>query len=462
MGGGDRRDRLERSDEYRDPEPDDVDESDAQRRLDALETPSSQQSDLTALPGIGPVKARTLREAGYETPDDIRQARRSDLTTVTGIGWSLAGKLKHAVGAQTVQDRDPSDPPGEMVMPVKSEGIGTNHVIANGIRVDTNSVEFVELRYHRGTYYYGLTADEFDRIQQQLTAKHGEAPVENVLTETHNWKESSGTPSAQTHEETFKNALRIDAPIRDTGGEPRRIGADAPEVAVARDLAAISRVVVKNHLDQEFTLTRGLGFGLPGIATEMLDKPEQLDYGLNPTALTNFTLDDRTATAYFEVIAQIQTTPEDVALAPDILIRHRSGGDGELVSDGEVQIRAETVRTVDRESIVISQNEQTIADVFEAVPSSIDIEQQVARLEAGPDAESIFSLTTHNAIAETVRLMGAASRNEARAYTGVTTQQASQTLHNWLDLYEIEANPSTEVWQELNDDILELTKHIED
>lgn len=114
MDGGDRHDRPDRSDEYRDPESDDFDGNNAQQQLDTLETTSDQQSDLTALPSIGSVKAQTLREAGYETSDDIRRARRSDLTNVTGIGWSLAGKLKHAVGARTVQDRNPSNPPGEM------------------------------------------------------------------------------------------------------------------------------------------------------------------------------------------------------------------------------------------------------------------------------------------------------------------------------------------------------------
>lgn len=460
MDGGDRRDRPGRSDEYRDPEPDDVGGNDAHRRPDALETPSSQQSDLTALPGIGPVKAHALREAGYETLDGIRRARRSDLTTITGIGWSLAGKLKHTVGARTVQDRDPSNPPGEMVMPVKPEGTGTNHVIANGIRVDTNNVEFVELRYHRGAYYYGLTAGEFDRIQHQLEAKHSEAPVENVLTEIHNWKDSSGVPSAQTHEEAFKYALGIDAPIRGTGGDPRRIGADDPEVAVARDLAAISQEVLRDHLGDEAELTRGLRFALPDTATQILDKPDQEEYPLNTSVLSNFTGDTRTAMAYFDVAVRISATPDDLALAPDSLLRHRQRGDGELVSDCEFQIRAEALRTIDNEGIIIAQNGHSLAGEFESIPESDALSEHADQIRRNPDAEPILSEESHRAIAGTVRVMADASRDIQRDYAGVETYQAKRTLTNWLALYTIEGDISERERLELRTDVREIVRNV--
>ena len=457
MGGGD---RPGRSDEYRDPESDDVDGSDAQRRLDALETTSSQQSDLTALPGIGPVKARTLREAGYETLDDIRRARRSDLSTVTGIGWSLAGKLKHAVGARTVQDRDPSDPPGEMVMPVKLEGAGTNHVIANGIRVDTNSVAFVELRYHRAAYYYGLTDAEFGRVRQQLEAKHDTKPVENVLTEIHNWKDSSGAPSAQTHEEAFKHALGIDAPIRDTGGDPRRVGNDDPEVAVACDLAAISQEILHDHLGDEAELTRGLRYALPDTATQILDNPEQEEYALDVSVLTNFTGDTRTAVAYFDVAARISATPADLAVAPDSLLRHRHLGDGELASDCEFQIRTEALRAIDSEDIIIGQNGHSLADEFERIPEPDELSEHANRIRQNPDTELLLPEESHRAIAGTVRLMADASRDNQREYDGVETRRAKQTLTNWLALYTIEGAISERERLALREDVREIVQSV--
>lgn len=457
MGGRDRQDHPDRSDEYRNP---DDDRNSAQRRRDALETTSDQPSNLTTLPGIGSAKAQTLQKAGYETLDDIRRAKRSDLTTVTGIGWNLAGKLKHAVGAQTVSDRDLSDPPGEMAMPVKPEGTGTNYVTANGIRVDTNSVEFVELRYHRGAYYYGLTDAEFDRVRQQLETKHGVEAVENVLTEIHNWKDSSGAPSAQTHEEAFQNALNIDAPIRDTGGDPRRITATDPEVGVAADLSAISQEMLRDHLGNETILIRGLRFALPDAATRILDNPDQEEYALDTSVLSNFTGDTQTAVAYFDVAVRISATPDDLALAPDSLLRHRRFGDGELISDCEFQIRAEALRAIDSEDIIIGQNGHSLASEFENIPESDSLSEHADQTQRNPDTEPILPKESHQAIAGTVRLMADASRDTQRDYADVGTRWAKQTLTNWLALYTIEGDISERERLELRTDVHEIVQDI--
>jgi predicted flap endonuclease-1-like 5' DNA nuclease len=418
------------------------------------------QKMLTATPGVGSAKVRALREAGYETPDDIRRAKRSDLASVTGIGESLAGELKHTFGAQTVQDRAPSDPPGEMIMPVQSEEVETNHTTVNGIKIDVNNVEFVELRHNLDTYYYGLTANEFSRIQQQLEEKHGETPVENIITGIHDWKDSSGVLSAQTHEEAFKNALGIDAPIRDTGGDPRRIRADDPEVAVARDLAAISQEVLRDHLDDEADLIRGLRFALPDTATQILDNPNQDEYALNPSVLSNFTGDTRTAVAYSDVAVRISAMPDDLALAPDSLLRHRRLGDGELVSDCEFQIRAEALRTIDSRDIIIGQNGHSLAGEFENIPESDALSEHPDQIRRNADTDPILPEESHQAIVETVRLMADVSRDTQRDYAGVETNRAKRTLTNWLALYTIEGAISERERLELRTDIHEIVQDI--
>ncbi len=58
------------------------------------ETPTA----LTEVSGIGESKAESLREAGFESVDDLRSADQSDLSDVDGIGNALAARIKADIG----------------------------------------------------------------------------------------------------------------------------------------------------------------------------------------------------------------------------------------------------------------------------------------------------------------------------------------------------------------------------
>ena len=60
--------------------------------------------DLAAIDGVGEEKADDLREAGYETIDDLRDADQDDLATVDGIGNALAARIKADVGGLEVDE----------------------------------------------------------------------------------------------------------------------------------------------------------------------------------------------------------------------------------------------------------------------------------------------------------------------------------------------------------------------
>jgi len=60
--------------------------------------------DLTDISGVGDAKADALREAGYETVDDVRRASQSDLAEVSGVGNALAARIKADVGGLEVDD----------------------------------------------------------------------------------------------------------------------------------------------------------------------------------------------------------------------------------------------------------------------------------------------------------------------------------------------------------------------
>lgn len=53
--------------------------------------------DLTDVDGIGPSTAESLRETGFESVDDLRDASRDDLVAVDGIGPAKADQIKRDV-----------------------------------------------------------------------------------------------------------------------------------------------------------------------------------------------------------------------------------------------------------------------------------------------------------------------------------------------------------------------------
>jgi large subunit ribosomal protein L32e len=60
--------------------------------------------DLEDISGVGPSKAEALREAGYESVEDVKAASQSELADVDGIGNALAARIKADVGGLEVAE----------------------------------------------------------------------------------------------------------------------------------------------------------------------------------------------------------------------------------------------------------------------------------------------------------------------------------------------------------------------
>jgi large subunit ribosomal protein L32e len=61
-------------------------------------------TELTDISGVGASKAEALREAGFETVDDIRGATQSELAETSGVGNALAARIKADVGELEVEE----------------------------------------------------------------------------------------------------------------------------------------------------------------------------------------------------------------------------------------------------------------------------------------------------------------------------------------------------------------------
>ena len=65
--------------------------------------------ELTDISGVGDAKADALREAGFETVEDVRRAEQSELAEAEGVGNALAARIKADVGGLEVADEAEAD-----------------------------------------------------------------------------------------------------------------------------------------------------------------------------------------------------------------------------------------------------------------------------------------------------------------------------------------------------------------
>ena len=77
-------------------------------RIEAREQ-TDETDELMGVSGVGEEKAEALREAGFETTDDLRRAEQSALAGVEGIPNALAARIKADVGGLGVAEDAPDD-----------------------------------------------------------------------------------------------------------------------------------------------------------------------------------------------------------------------------------------------------------------------------------------------------------------------------------------------------------------
>jgi large subunit ribosomal protein L32e len=71
---------------------------------DENENDTDGPQELEDISGVGPSKAEALREAGYESVEDVKAASQSELSEVSGIGNALAARIKADVGGLEVAE----------------------------------------------------------------------------------------------------------------------------------------------------------------------------------------------------------------------------------------------------------------------------------------------------------------------------------------------------------------------
>lgn len=71
---------------------------------DAVGVDDDETIELTDISGVGAAKADALRDAGYESVEDVKAASQSELAEVEGIGNALAARIKADVGGLEIDE----------------------------------------------------------------------------------------------------------------------------------------------------------------------------------------------------------------------------------------------------------------------------------------------------------------------------------------------------------------------
>lgn len=364
------------NDEYEDRPADDESAGRAQHRIDEI-TRDVRRSQLTRLSGIGEAKARALREAGYETIEDVREAGQDALAEVSGIGETTAEQIQSA--ARRVSQQEAGD-----VETIGGANVGTDAATitiggqsfddpneaarhlgptdeqAIDVALGTTDPREIETEFGIGlsetdihddltnsevnTPYPTFTSNEAQNVQNALVDKHGKEAVDRVYDLINSWKGSSGGEKAETLELIAKKALGIGAPVRTDGKNVQDVLPDGAEIDTYRDLTRISRAFMQRHMpadsrgETSVTLHRGIRHSNEPFTAQLIDNPNADEYRFPTIATSNHSIDSGVAEHWAEAYTiSHRATPDDVALAIDVLRPHG-------LDEGEVHIIGDDVR----------------------------------------------------------------------------------------------------------------------
>ncbi|MFC7154186.1 50S ribosomal protein L32e [Halomarina halobia] len=85
-------------------------------------------TELTDISGVGEAKAEALREAGFETVDDVRRASQEDLARADGVGNALAARIKADVGGLEIREEEETEAEVEDETPEEEAAVEAEEV----------------------------------------------------------------------------------------------------------------------------------------------------------------------------------------------------------------------------------------------------------------------------------------------------------------------------------------------
>jgi large subunit ribosomal protein L32e len=144
------------------------DPQDPEAREAAAESAAEGPEDIEDISGVGPSKAAALRDAGYESVEDVRAASQEDLAAVEGVGNALAARVKADVGDLDVDETEA--PPADVDADEADEADAADDVPEELTGISGVSEGRAEALRDAG---YGSVTDVRGASQEDLAAVEG-------------------------------------------------------------------------------------------------------------------------------------------------------------------------------------------------------------------------------------------------------------------------------------------------
>lgn len=302
-----------------------------------------------------------------------------------------------------IRGHDPWDPPGKLIntqsTPERSDD--PRSISIGGVSVTMRNIAFARCSIpnpipNNEEYYYILDPEEFEGFLEDYRDEHdsgGAEALDTILKRIKAWKWGKVTemPGRQLEllsqqalgiggrpREPFASTdwlIEIPEPSNDEFHEivdTAKTPLDEAEIQPFRHLHKLSKLFLKEYTGEEFTVHRGLGYDLTGLANQFLNNPDCDSYRLNSPIMVSTTLSEEVSNAYSSIrldaeVSDSDLSIEDIVLAPDLFISVLSNEFSR--TEAEILVAGEALNTVSNESVIAHELgipvHQVIKNAFE-------------------------------------------------------------------------------------------------
>lgn len=249
-------------------------------------------------------------------------------------------------------------------LPVSDGGVNTEGPIDCGARPDIVSEHGIDLSDRIPVEYdsprpeepyFPLSDEQERRIRESLVELYDSDALDQVLHPLYAWKEGASPTDAdvQTHEKLVQQALSIE---RDVRGEDDLWREPGPtQVEMMKDIYCISRAFLQenDNFEADIEIFRGISYSTPIIAKRILMNPQEEEFGLETSVLSNFTINELHAWDYSDILVRAEVPFESVAIASDHLFKYKRN-DEVAKRDAEMRICGDRIPVLPEDHIYIN------------------------------------------------------------------------------------------------------------
>lgn len=128
----------------------------------AQQTSRTDAHELTEIGGVGPEKAESLRDAGFESVADVREASTDELVGADGFGEALATEVEENARSVATDGEEVGE--GEGVADGEGEGAQSGGAETDDAAGGADDLDLMSIRDEAGEVASELIDDPFDGI----------------------------------------------------------------------------------------------------------------------------------------------------------------------------------------------------------------------------------------------------------------------------------------------------------